>query len=148
MCRRHQAPRTSSLDRTILRTTIIQADLFTRGIPSLKATFLLTLLCWLPVAVADAEPELSNAIKWATASEVENFGYDVYRAESEDGPFQRVTPKPVAGGGTVDEPQYYRWLDTTIEADKVYFYYVESISLSGERERFTPVLKAKAKRVE
>ena len=36
-------------------------------------------------------------------------------------------------------------MDETIEAGKEYWYYVESISLAGVREKFTPVFKSKAK---
>lgn len=89
--------------------------------------------------------ELHNTIRWATASEVDNFGYDVYRADREEGPFERLTPKPVAGAGTTDEPQRYAYPDKTIAEGKAYYYYVESISLDGIRERFTPIFKSKPK---
>lgn len=86
----------------------------------------------------------SKTIKWATASEVDNFGYDVYRSESEEGPFDRLTEDPIEGAGTTDEPSYYQFVDDTIDPRKDYYYYVESISIHGERERFTPVQKVKA----
>lgn len=85
--------------------------------------------------------ELSNAIRWSTASEVENFGFDVYRATSEDGPFERITEKPVEGAGTTDVPQYYEYVDDEIEPGQEYWYWVESISVHGEREAFTPVVR-------
>ncbi|MEM1179355.1 MAG: hypothetical protein AAGM22_13480 [Acidobacteriota bacterium] len=95
---------------------------------------------------AEPEEDLSNKIRWTTASEVENFGFDVYRSESEDGPFDLLTEQPLEGGGTVDEPRNYEFVDDTIDPTKAYYYYVESISMDGVRERFTPVVKAKAKR--
>jgi len=88
----------------------------------------------------------SNSIKWSTASEVDNFGYDVYRADQEDGPFTRLTATPLPGAGTSDEVHKYQYVDTTIDPTREYYYYVESISLAGVREKFTPVIKAKAKR--
>ena len=83
-----------------------------------------------------------------TASEVENFGYDVYRATSEAGPFERLTPSPILGAGTTDSASRYEFVDTGIEPTQTYWYYVESISVAGRRERFTPVYEAppKAKR--
>ncbi|MDJ0656598.1 MAG: hypothetical protein QNJ40_20730 [Xanthomonadales bacterium] len=93
----------------------------------------------------DTPTELANRIRWSTASEVENFGYDVYRGPTEDGPFVRLTTQPVAGAGTTDEEQQYLFVDDTIDEGQAYYYYVESISLSGERERFTPVFRSKAK---
>jgi hypothetical protein len=97
-----------------------------------------------PAAKSPAPP-LSNSIKWSTASEVENFGYDVFRGDREEGPFTRLNAKTIAGAGTVDEPRAYEYVDATIEAGKVYWYYVESISLSGVREKFTPVFRSKPK---
>jgi hypothetical protein len=88
----------------------------------------------------------ANTLKWSTASEVENFGYDVYRADKEEGPWVRINTKPIAGAGTLDEPSYYQYVDTDIDPTRTYFYYVESISLKGVREKFTPVIKAPAKR--
>ncbi len=93
----------------------------------------------------EATVDLKNTIRWATASEVENFGYDVYRGEGEEGPFVRLTAKPIPGAGTSDEPHKYSYVDKDIDPTKEYWYYVESISFSGVRERFTPVQKAKAK---
>jgi hypothetical protein len=76
---------------------------------------------------------------------VENFGYDVYRADKEDGPWVRINTKPIPGAGTLDEPSFYQYVDTEIDPTRGYFYYVESISMKGVREKFTPVIKAKPK---
>lgn len=92
----------------------------------------------------EIEP-LSNTIRWKTASEVENFGFHVYRGLSEDGPFDRLNEDIVEGAGTTDEPQAYEWVDDTIEPGVEYWYWVESISMSGEKEQFTPISKARAK---
>ena len=91
------------------------------------------------------EEKLTNTLKWSTASEVENFGYDVYRGRSEEGPFERITTEPVLGAGTTDLPSFYEFVDGTIEPGVAYFYYVESLSMSGTRKRFTPVIRAKPK---
>jgi hypothetical protein len=104
-----------------------------------------------PAAPAQAPPpaapaeELKNTVRWATASEVNNFGYDVYRGPSENGPFTRITPSPILGAGTTDETQRYEFIDRDIQAGTDYYYYVESISTAGHRERFTPVRKVPAK---
>ena len=93
----------------------------------------------------ESEP-LTNKLKWSTASEVDNFGFDIYRSTVEDGPFERITQTPMAGAGTVDAPQYYEFVDADIDPTQDYFYYVESISIDGVRERFSPIIKAPAKR--
>lgn len=88
---------------------------------------------------------LRNRIKWQTASEVDNFGYDIYRGPAEEGPFEKVTKNPLPGNGTTDEPSDYEYFDEDILENTEYWYYVESISIQGVREKFTPVFKAKPK---
>ena len=93
---------------------------------------------------AKEEPP-KNTLKWTTASEVENFGFDIFRSTKEEGPFEKMTESPLPGAGTTDEPQAYLWEDFDIEMGQDYYYYVESISMAGERERFSPIIKAPAK---
>lgn len=92
------------------------------------------------------EDRIANTPKWSTASELDNFGFDVLRGESADGPFERLTESPILGAGTSDEPHSYSFRDDTIDPCKDYWYYVESISTSGDREKFTPTFRAPAKR--
>ena len=89
--------------------------------------------------------ELSNTLRWATASEIDNYGFDVYRSETEDGTYACITDQPIAGAGTIDVPTEYAYVDDTIDPRKEYFYYVESISMDGQRARFTPIMRAAAK---
>ena len=100
---------------------------------------------WAEEPPQPADTPYANTLRWITASEVDNFGFDVYRAESPDGPFRRVTKTPVPGAGTRDEPSKYAYTDDTIKPDIAYYYYVESISMSGQRENFTPTFKAPMK---
>jgi hypothetical protein len=87
-----------------------------------------------------------NTLRWTTASEVSNFGFDIYRGDTEDGPFTRVTASPIPGAGTTDEPQSYVWVDDAIDPSRDYWYYIESISMDRIRERFSPIIRAPAKR--
>ena len=93
-----------------------------------------------------AEERIANTPKWSTASEQENFGFDVYRGATEDGEFTRLTTSPILGAGTSDEPHSYSYRDDSIDPCQDYWYYVESISTSGAREKFTPTFRAPAKR--
>jgi hypothetical protein len=92
--------------------------------------------------VAVMEP---NVVRWGTASEKDNFGYDVLRALSPEGPFSTVNPQPIPGAGTTDVPRRYEYHDESIEPDTIYWYYVESISMTGERRRITPIAPSKPK---
>lgn len=98
-----------------------------------------------PAANTPQDAPYANTLRWRTASEVDNFGFDVYRSESPDGLFTRITKTPVPGAGTHDEPSTYKYVDDTIKPDVTYYYYVESISMSSEREKFTPTFQAPIK---
>lgn len=100
--------------------------------------------CGIQDGVPDAE-RLDNTVKWTTASEQDNFGYNVYRGSSEDGPFQRINERPIAGHGTTDETHSYSYRDSAIDPCQAYWYYVESVSTNSERERFTPIFRAPPK---
>jgi hypothetical protein len=86
-----------------------------------------------------------NVIRWSTASEHDSFGYDIYRGNSEDGPFSVINRELIPGAGTTDMPNRYEYIDDTVEPDITYWYYIESISLTGERKRITPVYPSKRK---
>ena len=103
-------------------------------------------------APADAKPgdkpaataeKPKNTLRWQT-NDVDSRGFDVYRAEKEDGPFVKLTGRPI--DGRVRGPRgEFAFEDDTIEPGKVYWYYVEVVNVLGERSRFTPVMKAAAK---
>ena len=98
-----------------------------------------------PVPEDEQPAGINNTVRWKTASELDNYGFDVYRSTSEDGPFETINDQPIAGAGTVDVPEYYEFVDRDIRPDTAYYYYVESISLAGEREVITPVFRAPPK---
>ena len=93
-----------------------------------------------------ADQRIANTPKWTTASEVDNFGYDVYRGDKEEGPFVKLTANPILGAGTTDETHKYEFRDDSIDPCKGYWYYVESTSTGGVHEKFTPVFFAGPKR--
>lgn len=93
-----------------------------------------------------AAERVKNTAHWTTASEEENFGYDVYRGDSESGPFVKLTKQPILGNGTTPETHKYEYADDAIDPCKDYWYYVESIATDGAREKFTPIFHVPAKR--
>lgn len=93
-----------------------------------------------------ADQRIANTARWSTASEQDSFAFDVYRGDSEQGPFTKLTENPIPGAGTSDETHKYDYRDDTIDPCKEYWYYVESISTKGSREKFTPTFHVAAKR--
>ena len=101
--------------------------------------------CGSQAGVAPAQ-RVKNTAHWTTASEENNFGYDVYRADGEKGPFVKLTKTPILGNGTTLDTHKYEFADDSIDLCKDYWYYVESIATDGTREKFTPVFHVPAKR--
>ncbi len=78
-------------------------------------------------------------IEWTTATEINTAGFNLYRAESADGPFTQInsqlipaSPDPMAGGK-------YKFEDTSVTAGKTYYYQLEDIEYSGTRTKHPPV---------
>jgi hypothetical protein len=92
------------------------------------------------------DQRVANTARWSTASEQDSFAFDVFRGDTEKGEFVKLTATPISGAGTSDETHKYEYRDDTIDPCKEYWYYVESISTSGEHEKFTPTFHAAAKR--
>lgn len=95
-------------------------------------------------APTDGKPQ-ANRLKWATASEQDSFGFDVWRSDSEKGELTRLTGNPLLAAGTTDETHQYEYRDETIELQREYWYTVELIHTDGSRERIISAWKAPAK---
>lgn len=109
------------------------------------ATVLAALLFALQMKPWNLFPEPANTLRWVTQSEEDNFAYDVFRGLNKQGPFTRINSRSILGAGTTDLVQHYDYSDTAIATGVVYWYYVESISLTGERTRLTPVFASRPK---
>jgi hypothetical protein len=92
----------------------------------------------LPVELSSLTVNSSDVgvvVKWRTESELNNLGFDIYRSENPDGKFVKVNPAYIKGAGTDSTPHDYKFVDESAVVGKTYYYYIESISFSGERER-------------
>ncbi|MDE0012539.1 MAG: lamin tail domain-containing protein [Candidatus Poribacteria bacterium] len=97
----------------------------------------------LPVALASFRSERADTghvvIKWTTASEKDNAGFNILRGQQRQGRFVRLNPKLLPGGGTRSERSSYTWTDTTAKVDVVYYYRLEDVSFSGEHRQLATV---------
>src|SRR5688500_14345095 len=130
-----------------------------RGRPAMLLSLLTSLAGLQPVlaqSAADAAPAASpspspeaphNTLRWKTKGASTNFAYEVFRAESEHGPFVKINKDWISGHLMYrgQQIQSFSYTDTEIDPAKDYWYYVESINLMKERARLTPVQKAPAK---
>lgn len=86
-------------------------------------------------------------LKWSTSTEVDNYGFLVHRGDKEEGPFKVMTPKVLPGAGNSEVPQSYTWDDHDVVMGNTYYYWLESISTQGVKEKFSPILARKCCKV-
>ncbi|MFN8176876.1 MAG: FlgD immunoglobulin-like domain containing protein [bacterium] len=81
-----------------------------------------------------AEPGLRSVeVSWQTCAEVGHAGFQVYRSELGYDAYRRLTSEILVGRNP------YRYVDTSVEGDRVYFYEVGAVDAHGAEVRYGPV---------
>jgi hypothetical protein len=78
-------------------------------------------------------------LTWETGSELNNLGFHLYRAESEQGPYERITSSVIPGLGSSPEGARYRYTDTGLTNGVPYYYKLEDIETTGNTQQHGPV---------
>ncbi|MDX9955454.1 MAG: GEVED domain-containing protein, partial [Anaerolineae bacterium] len=82
----------------------------------------------------------SILVTWETAAELQNLGFNLYRAESAAGPWTKLNTELIPAqnpGGTFGAS--YEWLDTGVMPDTTYFYRLEDMDVNGASTFHGPV---------
>lgn len=87
----------------------------------------------------------SVTISWETEAEIDNQGFNVYRAESADGDYVKINATLIPAEGTVTRGAQYSIVDTDVQNRTTYYYLLEDVDFSGVTtphgpERATPRL--------
>ncbi|MBL7148763.1 MAG: chitobiase/beta-hexosaminidase C-terminal domain-containing protein, partial [Candidatus Cloacimonetes bacterium] len=98
----------------------------------------------LPVTLSSFSAVFYNGtpvINWTTQSESNNCGWNIYRsASSNAGQSQQINFDLIPGTGTTSQPTEYSFIDEhETVVNQTYWYWLESVSGSGETETFGPV---------
>ncbi|MCL4868931.1 MAG: hypothetical protein KJ063_08190 [Anaerolineae bacterium] len=92
-------------------------------------------LLWLGLAAAILISQLIRTPKieftWQTESEFQTAGYYVYRSDAPDGPYQRLNDTLIQTVSDAFTGGSYSYIDTDIEVNKIYYYRLEEVELSG-----------------
>jgi hypothetical protein len=79
-------------------------------------------------------------LSWETASEIDNLGFNLYRADSEKGPWTQLNEELIPGqapgspvGGT------YAFTDSNVRRGVTYYYRLQDVSLGGSSAFHGPV---------
>ncbi len=78
-------------------------------------------------------------LTWSTASETENLGFHIFRSGKIDGVYRQITKQMIPGQGNTAKQHTYRYVDTDIEAGKVYFYKLADVDYNGRMTLHGPV---------
>ena len=75
--------------------------------------------------------EDSVLLTWETASEIDNAGFHLWRSETEDGQYVRITDSLIPAEGSPALGAEYEYEDFDVEPGKTYYYKLEDIDTDG-----------------
>jgi len=97
----------------------------------------------LPVQMTEMKATASArdgiVLTWTTESEVNNAGFYVWRSESENGRYQKLSAVLISGQGNSSSKTGYHFSDPTAKPGKIYWYKIEAVSSNGESEFHGPI---------
>ena len=77
-------------------------------------------------------------LTWKTTSEIDNAGFNVYRARGKNGAYQKLNNTLIPAEGSPQEGAVYKYTDTPGRPG-VYYYQLEDIDTSGSSAMHGPV---------
>jgi hypothetical protein len=78
-------------------------------------------------------------LQWTTASEIDNAGFNLYRAESENGEYVKLNSSLIPAQGSPTSGATYQYIDNDVRNRKTYYYKLEDIDLNGVSTLHGPV---------
>ena len=102
----------------------------------------------LPVRVVSftAQGEMDRIIlRWETASEVNNKGFEIYRSEGESGEYRRLNGELIMGRGNSHQLERYEYADKEVERGEMYYYRLYSQDFDGTRHEYGEVVWAEVR---
>ena len=77
---------------------------------------------------------------WETQSESDNGFWNIYRANSKNfGQSVKINSQPIHGAGTTTQTTQYYYRDDSVSENMTYWYWLESVTFSGETVLFDAV---------
>lgn len=76
---------------------------------------------------------------WETAAEIDNEGFNLWRAEGADGEYNRINPSLIPAQGNPDTGASYEYVDRDIIKGVTYFYKLEDVDFHGVSTFHGPV---------
>ena len=86
------------------------------------------------ITLASFEAKPGNnkvTLKWVTATEIDNAGFNILRAESENGEYVQINESLIPAQGTATQGSSYVFVDTEVANRMTYYYKLQDIDLNG-----------------
>ena len=97
----------------------------------------------LPVQMANlsatASREKGIILHWRTESEADCAGFYVWRSETEQGSYNRITTSLIPSEGNSSTATDYTFNDRNVREGTVYWYKIEEVTTEGESKFFGPI---------
>jgi hypothetical protein len=77
--------------------------------------------------------------EWTTESEIDNAGFNLYRAESADGEYLKINSSLIPAEGNGTSGATYQYIDNDVKNRTTYYYKLEDIDLNGTSTMHGPV---------
>lgn len=71
-------------------------------------------------------------VLWGTASEIDNAGFNIYRAESPDGDYVKINGSLIPAEGSSTKGATYEFIDRNVSNRKTYYYKLQDTDLEGK----------------
>jgi hypothetical protein len=94
------------------------------------------------ITLASFEAKAGNrkvTLIWETATEINNAGFNILRAESENGEYVQINKSLIPAQGTATQGSSYMFVDTEAANRMTYYYKLEDIDLNGSSTMHGPV---------
>ena len=78
-------------------------------------------------------------LKWTTQSETENYGFHVYRSQTKDGDYDKITKDLIPGVGTSDQAHTYTYIDSDVMVGNTCYYKLADVDFAGNMTFHGPI---------
>jgi hypothetical protein len=84
-------------------------------------------------------------LKWRIANGLPVHGFQIFRADKEDGFFVLQNKLPIRSTATDEDSVSYQWRDTAATAGHTYWYYIGLLNKNGTKQQLTGPQRVEAK---
>jgi len=78
-------------------------------------------------------------LNWETAAEIDNEGFNLWRAEAADGEYTKLNPSLIPARGNPDTGASYEYTDINVVKGVAYYYKLEDVDIHGVSTFHGPV---------